>query len=136
MSIRVLIVDDSRVVCELFRRELSRDPEIEVVGTAPDAYVARDKIVSLKAAWISGLRSAAPNSSNDVNIRSAATSNTIRRMKQDDSPLITKKKGTSDRRRAIRGTDGGAGSFGCSVMLTIRIGWDHPAETLCSKTLF
>jgi len=48
MTIRVLIVDDSDVVCRIFARELSRDPEIEVIGTAPDPYVARDKIVSLK----------------------------------------------------------------------------------------
>ncbi len=47
-KIKVLIVDDSAVVREIFSRELSRDPEIEVVGTAPDPYVARDKIVQLK----------------------------------------------------------------------------------------
>ena len=45
---RVLIVDDSAVVREIFVRELSRDHLIEVVGTAPDPYVARDKIVRLK----------------------------------------------------------------------------------------
>ncbi len=44
-KIRVLIVDDSPVVREVFSRELSRDPEIEVVGAAPDPYVARDLIV-------------------------------------------------------------------------------------------
>ena len=48
MSVRVLVVDDSPVVREIFRRELSRDPEIEVIGVAPDAYTARDKIVELK----------------------------------------------------------------------------------------
>jgi two-component system, chemotaxis family, protein-glutamate methylesterase/glutaminase len=48
MSIRVLIVDDSAVVRKIFTAELGRDPEIEVVGTAPDPYVARDKIVQLK----------------------------------------------------------------------------------------
>jgi two-component system, chemotaxis family, protein-glutamate methylesterase/glutaminase len=46
--IRVLIVDDSAVVRTLLTRELSRDKGIEVVGTAPDPYVARDKIVELK----------------------------------------------------------------------------------------
>lgn len=46
--IRVLIVDDSAVVRQLLCRELSRDPQIQVVGTAPDPYAARDKIVSLK----------------------------------------------------------------------------------------
>jgi two-component system, chemotaxis family, protein-glutamate methylesterase/glutaminase len=44
-KIRVLIVDDSPVVREVFLRELSRDPEIEVVGMAPDPYVARDLII-------------------------------------------------------------------------------------------
>ncbi|MCP4567114.1 MAG: chemotaxis response regulator protein-glutamate methylesterase [FCB group bacterium] len=48
MSIRVLIVDDSAVVRKIFSNELSRDPQIEIVGTAPDPYVARDKIVRLK----------------------------------------------------------------------------------------
>jgi len=48
MSIRVLVVDDSAVVRGIFVRELSRDPEIEVVGTAPDPFVARDKIVALQ----------------------------------------------------------------------------------------
>lgn len=46
--IRVLIVDDSSVVRNILSRELSRDPALEVVGTATDPYVARDKIVQLK----------------------------------------------------------------------------------------
>ena len=45
---RVLIVDDSAVVRDILTRELSRAPGIEVVGTAPDPYIARDKIVRLK----------------------------------------------------------------------------------------
>lgn len=53
MPVRVLIVDDSAVVRELLQRNLSRDPEIEVVGTAPDPYAARDKIVALKPDVIS-----------------------------------------------------------------------------------
>ncbi|MEW6411917.1 MAG: chemotaxis response regulator protein-glutamate methylesterase [Candidatus Zixiibacteriota bacterium] len=48
MSIKVLIVDDSAIVRQIFREELSRDPEIQVVGTAPDPYVARDKILQLQ----------------------------------------------------------------------------------------
>ena len=46
--IRVLIVDDSAVVRQILTRELSRDPDIEVIGAAPDPYVARDMIVELK----------------------------------------------------------------------------------------
>ncbi|HPH02752.1 MAG TPA: chemotaxis response regulator protein-glutamate methylesterase [Spirochaetota bacterium] len=46
--IRVLIVDDSAVVRQILERELQKDPDIEVVGTAPDPYVARDRIVRLK----------------------------------------------------------------------------------------
>ncbi len=46
-KIRVLIVDDSALVRQIFSRELARDPRIEVVGTAPDPFVARDKIVQL-----------------------------------------------------------------------------------------
>ncbi|SYZ74382.1 fused chemotaxis regulator; protein-glutamate methylesterase in two-component regulatory system with CheA [Candidatus Zixiibacteriota bacterium] len=48
MSIKVLVVDDSAVVRKIFSTELSRDPQIEVVGTAPDPYIARDKIVALQ----------------------------------------------------------------------------------------
>jgi len=47
-KIKVLIVDDSAVVRKVFREELSREKDIEIVGTAPDPYVARDKIVKLK----------------------------------------------------------------------------------------
>lgn len=47
-AIRVLVVDDSAVVRNLLVRELGRDPQIEVVGTAPDPYVARDRIVELR----------------------------------------------------------------------------------------
>jgi two-component system chemotaxis response regulator CheB len=47
-KIRVLVVDDSAVVRQIFERELNRDPGIEVIGTAPDPYVARDRIVELK----------------------------------------------------------------------------------------
>jgi len=47
-KIKVLIVDDSAVVRKVFREELSREKDLDVVGTAPDPYVARDKIVKLK----------------------------------------------------------------------------------------
>ncbi|RJP30901.1 MAG: chemotaxis response regulator protein-glutamate methylesterase [Candidatus Omnitrophota bacterium] len=47
-KIRVLIVDDSPVVQDIFAKELARDPQIEVIGTAPDPYQARDKIVYLQ----------------------------------------------------------------------------------------
>ncbi|MGC9195047.1 MAG: protein-glutamate methylesterase/protein-glutamine glutaminase [Syntrophobacteraceae bacterium] len=47
-QIKVLIVDDSAIVRKIFSQELSRHPDISVVGSAPDPYVARDKIVSLK----------------------------------------------------------------------------------------
>lgn len=46
--IRVLIVDDSAVVRKLVTDALRTDPEIEVVGTAVDPYVARDKIKELE----------------------------------------------------------------------------------------
>ncbi len=46
--IRVLVVDDSAVVRQLLCRELAKDKGIEVVGVAPDPYVARDKIVELE----------------------------------------------------------------------------------------
>ena len=46
--IRVLIVDDSAVVRKVITEELSRYDDIEIVGTAVDPYVARDKIVELQ----------------------------------------------------------------------------------------
>lgn len=46
--IKVLVVDDSAVVRKLFSEGLSKEPDIEVVGTAPDPYVAREQIVALK----------------------------------------------------------------------------------------
>lgn len=46
--IRVLIVDDSAVVRKLVSDALGADPAIEVVGTAIDPYIARDKILQLK----------------------------------------------------------------------------------------
>ena len=47
-NIKVLIVDDSAVVRKVFFEQLSKQKGIEVVGTAPDPYVAREKIVTLK----------------------------------------------------------------------------------------
>lgn len=45
---KVLVVDDSAVVRKILSEVLAADPEIEVVGTAADAYIARDKILELK----------------------------------------------------------------------------------------
>ena len=47
-SVKVLVVDDSAIVRKVLSEELSRESGIEVVGTAPDPYVARDKIVRLR----------------------------------------------------------------------------------------
>ncbi|RLA85135.1 MAG: chemotaxis response regulator protein-glutamate methylesterase, partial [Deltaproteobacteria bacterium] len=44
---RVLVVDDSAVVRQILRDQLSKEKDIEVVGTAPDPYIARDKIMKL-----------------------------------------------------------------------------------------
>lgn len=41
---RVLIVDDSAVVRQIFTDLISQAPDLEVCGNAPDPYVARDKI--------------------------------------------------------------------------------------------
>ena len=46
-KIRVLVVDDSALMRKLLTELLNSDPEIEVVGTAMDAYVAREKIKKL-----------------------------------------------------------------------------------------
>lgn len=46
-KIKVLVIDDSAIVRKIFSRELSKFPDIEVVGTAMDPYVGRDKIIRL-----------------------------------------------------------------------------------------
>ncbi len=47
-KIKVLIVDDSAIVRKIFSEDLSKETDLEVVGTAPDPFVARDKIIPLK----------------------------------------------------------------------------------------
>ena len=47
-NVKVLIVDDSAIVRKVLKQQLDKYPGIEVVGTAPDPYVARDKIVALQ----------------------------------------------------------------------------------------
>jgi two-component system chemotaxis response regulator CheB len=47
-KITVLVVDDSAIVRKVITEELSRYGDIEIVGTAVDPYVARDKIVKLR----------------------------------------------------------------------------------------
>lgn len=47
-KIRVLVVDDSAIVRKILSEALSAEEDIEVVGTAPDPYIARDKILALK----------------------------------------------------------------------------------------
>lgn len=47
-KIKVLVVDDSMVVRKIVTDALRTDPEIDVVGTATDPYMARDKILELK----------------------------------------------------------------------------------------
>jgi two-component system chemotaxis response regulator CheB len=45
VSVRVLIVDDSAIVRSVLSRTLEKEVDLEVVGTAPDPFVARDLIV-------------------------------------------------------------------------------------------
>ena len=45
--LRVLVVDDSALVRKAITDALNQDPEIEVVGSACDPYVAREKIMRL-----------------------------------------------------------------------------------------
>jgi len=48
MAIKVLIVDDSATARAVIKDILESDPSIEVVGVAPDAYVARERVLKLK----------------------------------------------------------------------------------------
>lgn len=47
MAIKVLIVDDSALIRQLLTEILCSDPEIEVVGTASDPLIAREKVLRL-----------------------------------------------------------------------------------------
>jgi len=47
-KIKVLIIDDSSLVRNILSKGLSKDPGIEVVGTASDVYQGRDMIVRLR----------------------------------------------------------------------------------------
>lgn len=47
-KIKVLVVDDSAIVRKLLTEAITSEPDLEVVGTAPDPYIARDKILSLQ----------------------------------------------------------------------------------------
>ncbi|WP_304226675.1 chemotaxis response regulator protein-glutamate methylesterase [Gracilinema caldarium] len=46
--IKVLVVDDSAIVRDVLSAAIEKQPDMELVGTAPDPFVARDKIVKLK----------------------------------------------------------------------------------------
>lgn len=46
-KIKVLVVDDSALMRQILSEMLASDPRIEVVGTAGDPYVAREKIMQL-----------------------------------------------------------------------------------------
>jgi two-component system chemotaxis response regulator CheB len=46
-KIRTLIVDDSALIRQILTELLSRDQEIEVIGTAQDPFVAREKIKAM-----------------------------------------------------------------------------------------
>jgi len=48
VPIKVLIVDDSAIVRKILTEELSKSPLIQVIGAAPDPYVARDIIEEVK----------------------------------------------------------------------------------------
>lgn len=47
-KIKVLVVDDSAIVRKILSETIEMEADMEVVGTAPDPYIARDKILALK----------------------------------------------------------------------------------------
>lgn len=48
-KIKRLIVDDSAVIQNILSSDLAKFPDIEVVGTVPEPYTARDMILQLKS---------------------------------------------------------------------------------------
>src|SRR5215469_912349 len=47
-KIKVLVVDDSAIVRKVLTEAIAAESDLEVVGTAPDPFIARDKILALK----------------------------------------------------------------------------------------
>lgn len=47
-KIKVLVVDDSAIVRKILSDAITAEADLEVVGTAPDPFIARDKIVALQ----------------------------------------------------------------------------------------
>jgi two-component system chemotaxis response regulator CheB len=47
-KIKVLVVDDSAIVRNILSNAIENQPDMELLGTAPDPYIARDKIVRLE----------------------------------------------------------------------------------------
>ena len=47
-KLRVLVVDDSAIVRKILSETINAEADMEVVATAPDPFVARDKILALK----------------------------------------------------------------------------------------
>ncbi len=47
-KIKVLVVDDSAVIRKILSSSLNKYKDIEVIGTAPDPFVARNRILQLK----------------------------------------------------------------------------------------
>ena len=47
MTIKVLIVDDSALIRSVLTEIINKQPDMEVIGTAPDPLVAREKIKAL-----------------------------------------------------------------------------------------
>ena len=46
-KIKVLVVDDSAIVRKVLTDAIAEEADLEVVGTAPDPFIARDKILAL-----------------------------------------------------------------------------------------
>jgi len=47
-KIKLLIVDDSAIIRKILKEEFSKYPDIDILGAAPDPYIARDKIIQQK----------------------------------------------------------------------------------------
>jgi two-component system, chemotaxis family, protein-glutamate methylesterase/glutaminase len=47
-KLKVLIIDDSALVRDILKKGLSQDPNIEIVGAAPDVFIGRDMIVKYR----------------------------------------------------------------------------------------
>lgn len=125
MPIKVLVVDDSALIRALLKEIIQADPELELVGQAPDAYVARDLIKQLNPDVLTL----------DVEMPRMSFSRKVRpSMRGRPMPVVMISSLTEQGSEAtFRAMELGAVDFVAKPKLGIREGMQAYAEEICYK---